>query len=38
MEQVKEQISRDPKPFPKIIIDDSVKTIADFTPDKVTLE
>lgn len=38
MEQVKEQISRDPKPFPKLIIDDSVKTIADFTPDKVTLE
>lgn len=38
MEQVKEQISREPRPFPKLIIDDSVKTMEDFTPDKVTLE
>jgi len=38
MEQVKEQISREPKPFPKLIIDDSVKTMEDFTPDKITLE
>lgn len=36
--QVKEQLRRKPKPFPKVKIDPSVKSIEDFTPDKVTLE
>ena len=38
MDQVKEQISRRPKPLPNIKLDRSIKTIDDFTPDKVTLE
>ena len=37
-EQATEQIGREPMPFPKLIIDDSVKTLDDFQPDKVTLE
>lgn len=36
--QVKEQLTREPRPFPKVAIDPSVKTLEDFTPDKVTLE
>lgn len=36
--QVKEQLSRKPKPFPKVTIDPSVKSLETFTPDKVTLE
>jgi len=38
IEQVKEQLKRKPKPFPKVTIDKSVKTIDDFRPDLVTLE
>ena len=38
MEQVKEQLSRDPRPLPSVIIDPSVKTIDDFRPEHVTLE
>lgn len=38
LDQVKEQISRKPKPFPTIKLDRSIKTIDDFTPDKVHLE
>jgi thymidylate synthase len=37
IEQVKEQLKRDPKPFPAIKIDPSVKTIDDFTAEKVEL-
>lgn len=37
VQQVKEQLKREPKPFPKIKIDPSVKSLADFTPDKVEL-
>ena len=37
-DQVAEQVSRGPLPFPKLIIDESVKTLNDFHPDKVTLE
>lgn len=37
-DQAKEQMSREPMKFPKLIIDKSVKTLNDFHPDKVTLE
>ena len=37
IEQVKEQMKRDPRPFPTIQLDPSIKSIDDFTPDKVTL-
>jgi thymidylate synthase len=38
IDQVKEQLTRVPKAFPKILIDPSVKNLEDFTPDLVTLE
>lgn len=38
MEQVDEQLAREPKSFPTLSIDKSVKEIDDFTPDKVSLE
>ncbi len=38
VEQVKEQLKRKPKPFPKVTIDKSVKTIDDFRPEHVLLE
>lgn len=38
LEQIKEQLKREPLPFPKIKIADSVKTIDDFTPESVVLE
>ena len=37
MDQVKEQIKRKPKPFPKVKIDPLVKNIDDFRPEHVTL-
>ncbi len=37
LEQVKEQLTRDPKPFPKIELDPALKTIDDFTPERITL-
>ncbi len=37
-EQVKEQLTRIPRPFPTVKIDSSVKTLEDFHPDLVTLE
>lgn len=36
--QVKEQLKRKPKPFPRIKIDTSVKDIDDFRPEHVVLE
>jgi thymidylate synthase len=38
MDQVKEQLSRKPKPLPTIRIEPKIKTIDDFTPDKIHLE
>jgi thymidylate synthase len=37
LEQVKEQLSREPKPFPTIELDPSVKTIDDLKPEHVKL-
>jgi len=37
-EQVKEQISREPKPFPTLKISDDAKDIDSFRPEHVTLE
>jgi thymidylate synthase len=36
--QVKEQLTREPRPFPKVTIDPSVKNLEDFRPEHVTLE
>jgi thymidylate synthase len=36
--QVKEQLTREPRPFPKVTIDPSVKSLEDFRPELVTLE
>ena len=38
IEQVKEQLKREPKVFPTVTLDKSVKDIDDFKPDLVTLE
>lgn len=37
LDQVKEQLKREPRLFPKIVLDPGLKTIDDFTTDKVTL-
>jgi thymidylate synthase len=36
--QVKEQLTRTPRAFPKVTIDPSVKSLKDFRPEHVTLE
>jgi thymidylate synthase len=38
LDQVREQLSREPRPLPTITIDASVKNIDDFRPEHVTLE
>lgn len=38
IEQAKEQLTREPKPFPTIKLDPSLKNIDDFKPEMVTLE
>lgn len=38
IEQAKEQLTREPLPFPTLTIADDVKDMDDFTADKVTLE
>jgi thymidylate synthase len=38
IEQVKEQLKREPKQFPKVTIDKSVKKLDDFKPNLLTLE
>jgi len=37
-DSAKEQLSREPKAFPKVSIDPSVKSLADFRPEHVKLE
>lgn len=37
VDQVKEQLNREPRPFPKIELDPALKNLEDFTPDKVSL-
>ena len=37
IDQVKEQLKRKPKPFPKVRIEGNLNKLEDFTPDKVTL-
>ncbi len=38
IEQAKEQLARDVRPLPKVLIDPSVKTLSDFRAEHVTLE
>ncbi len=38
IEQVKEQLKRTPKPFPKVIIDKTLKNLEDFRPEMVELQ
>ena len=38
IEQVKEQLKREPRPFPTVKIDKAVKSLDDFRPEHVTLE
>ena len=38
VEQVKEQLQREPKPFPRLIISDEAKSLESFRPEMVTLE
>lgn len=38
LEQVKEQLTRQPKPFPRLILSDEIKDLESFRPDMVTLE
>jgi len=37
-EQIKEQLSREPKPFPTLRIEDAVPSLDAFTPEQVKLE
>ncbi len=38
VEQIKEQLTREPKAFPRITLDPTVKNINDFKPEHVTLD
>lgn len=38
IENVKEQITRTPMPFPKLVLSDDIKDLASFRPEMVTLE
>ena len=38
LDQVKEQMTREPKPFPRLVISENVKDLNSFRPDMVTLE
>lgn len=38
VEQVKEQLKREPRPFPQVDLDPNIKELADFTPDLVSLK
>lgn len=38
LEQVKEQLTREPKAFPRLVLSDEIKDLENFRPDMVTLE
>jgi len=38
IEQVKEQLTREPKPFPRLVLSDEIKDLKSFRPEMVTLE
>jgi thymidylate synthase len=38
VDQAREQLSREPRLFPQVKIDEKIKSLADFTPDLVVLE
>ncbi len=38
VDQVKEQLTREPKMFPKLVLSDDIKDLASFRPEMVTLE
>lgn len=38
IDQVKEQITREPKPFPRLVLSDEIKDLDSFRPEMVTLE
>lgn len=38
MDQIKEQITREPKELPRLVIDESLQSIFDFVPENVSLE
>lgn len=38
IDQFREQLKRKPRPFPKVLIKGKLKSIGDFTPDKIVLE
>ncbi len=38
VEQVKEQLTREPKPFPRIVISDEATSLDNFRPEHVTIE
>ncbi|MES2216575.1 MAG: thymidylate synthase [Patescibacteria group bacterium] len=38
IDQVKEQLTREPKAFPKLVLSDEIKDLASFRPEMVTLE
>jgi thymidylate synthase len=38
IEQVKEQLSREPKPMPRLVLSDEIQSLENFRPEMVTLE
>lgn len=38
LDQVKEQLTREPKPFPRLVLSDEITDLASFRPEMVTLE
>jgi len=38
LEQVKEQLTREPKPFPRLVLSDEIKDLKSFRPEMVSLE
>ena len=38
LEQVKEQLTREPKPFPRLVLSEKITDLENFRPEMVTLE